>query len=111
MKRSVALICLIMLGCATPHDMRSMVEPRVLTGNLSARETAICVADEWDKDSVNSAKMRETRSGYEVVAMCDVGYPCFVSDLRDVKDGSDIRLYLRGLQSEKFLKIVEDCAK
>lgn len=106
---------ILLLGCATPADLRTRAPALELTSSRPAKPVAICIADRWENLGIFGGtipvNMRPTTNGYTVSWRNEAwGHTGLLADINDVEAGSTTRYFKNAVLGEKsFDNAVVEC--
>lgn len=105
----------ILVGCATPSEMRLTQPSAEYRSKRSAKDVAICISDRWENSgglgTTVPVKMRPTITGQTVSIRNDAwGHTPLMADIDDDGAGSRTRYFKKLVLAEgTFDKIVLEC--
>jgi hypothetical protein len=119
MRKVIFMIVVLLVGCATPNDLRKGPSSLELTSSHSANRVAACIAGRWadttDFGPTAGYPIDTTPidGGYSVSAFARNLFHTGTGGLADIKDtpnGSTIRYFKSGLGTDERFDIgVKEC--
>lgn len=108
-------VTILLLGCATPADLRTHAPALELTSSRPAKPVAICITDRWENLGIFGGtipiNMRPITNGYTVSWRNEAwGHTGLLADINDVADGSKTHYFKNAVLGEQsFDKAVIEC--
>lgn len=109
------IAAMLLVGCATPVEMRARAPALNLISSRPAKAVAICIADRWENSSVLGntipINMRPTANGYTVSWRHEGwGHTGLLADVDDAAVGSTTRYFKNAVLGEEiFDNAVKEC--
>lgn len=103
----------LLVGCATPAELRQQTPALDLKSMKSSKTVAVCISDKWEGmgafGGAITVTMRITKSGY-VVSLPINGQTGMLVDVDDVGTGSRTRYYKGLVLAEgSFVEAIKSC--
>lgn len=105
-------LAVLVAGCTTTYDVKQKPPRYVGESPRSAREVMFCFTERLEKETRGTPyNVLETRTGYEVNAVCNYGYPCYVALIDRNGTGARATVHAQGGGSDMFIKILKRCTR